>query len=182
MPRIPTLDPKKAEGKAKELLKVVEEKMTQAPNILKTMAHAPAVLQSYLDFSGALREGILEGKLQEKIALLTAETNQCNYCLAAHTAIGKGVGLDDQGIFDARSGKAGDPKEQAALELAKNIIDKRGFIEDADLEKARSARLSDAEILEICAHVALNFFTNYINHLVDTEIDFPAAHPLESES
>ena len=180
MSRIPPLDPNTAEGKAKELLSAVEAKMGSAPNILKTMAQAPAVLQSYLSFSGALREGILDSKLQEKIALFAAQANQCDYCLAAHTTIAKGAGLEDQAMLDARAGKADDAKDQAVLDLAKKIIEKRGFVDDADLETARSSGLSDPEILEVTAHVALNTFTNYFNHLVDTDIDFPASPPLNA--
>ena len=173
MPRIQPVDPAQAEGKQKDLLDAVQKKMGGQPNILRTLAQSPAALESYLSFSAALAGGTLSGKVREQIALAVAGANNCAYCGAAHTAIGKGQGLTDEQATAALAGNAADPKTQAILDFAGAVVEKRGWVEDSDLESARSAGLSDGEIVEVIANVSLNIFTNYFNHAADTEVDFP---------
>ncbi|HEX5083959.1 MAG TPA: carboxymuconolactone decarboxylase family protein, partial [Blastocatellia bacterium] len=83
------------------------------PNMMKTMAQSPAVLEAYLNFSGALGGGKLNARLREQIALISAEVNGCGYCASAHTTIGKMVGLDEDAILAARNGNAADAKTKA---------------------------------------------------------------------
>lgn len=173
MSRVSPVSPKSAEGKTKELLDKVQAKMGRVPNILKTMAHSPAVLKSYLDFSGNLNEGVIDPKVREKIALVCAEENKCDYCLAAHTAIGKMVGLTDPEIEAARKATCSDKKTDAALKLAQAIVKTKGFVSDDDVKRAKDAGHSEAEIVEIVANVCFNIFTNYFNHVTDPVIDFP---------
>lgn len=173
MTRILPINHEQASGKAKELLDAVKAKLGMTPNLVKTMAQSPAVLAAYLNFGGALESGKLPAKVREQIALITAEINHCDYCAAAHTAIGKLVGLDDQEIAAARLGKSTDAKTGAALQFARALIINRGEIADSDLQLVRDAGYTDGEIVEILAHVALNIFTNYFNLTAGTEIDFP---------
>ncbi len=137
------------------------------------MAASPGVLEAYLGFSGALVGGLLNAKTSEELALLTAQENHCNYCLSAHTAIGKMVGLNHDEIIASREGNGTSPKTTAALAFAKRVLDTKGEISEADLATARSAGISEGEIAEIIAHVALNVFTNYFNIATDVDIDFP---------
>jgi AhpD family alkylhydroperoxidase len=141
--------------------------------MMKTMAESPAVLEAYLSFSGALAGGILNARLREQIALISAEINGCGYCASAHTAIGKMVGLGEDAILAARNGNAADAKDDAALKFASAVIVHRGEISDADLQAVKDAGFSDGEIGEIVANVALNIFTNYFNEIARTDIDFP---------
>jgi len=173
MPRITPLNPDTTTGKAKDLLGAVQAKLGRVPNMMATMAHSPAVLDGYLKFAGALDTGALHLKTRQAIALTIAEANSCDYCLSAHTAIGKGAGLTDADITSARAASASDPKLKAILALARAINDTRGKVTDADLKSARAAGLTDPEITEVAAHVALNVFTNYFNRLTDPVIDFP---------
>jgi uncharacterized peroxidase-related enzyme len=137
------------------------------------MAQSPAVLEAYLNFSGALGAGKLNSRLREQIALITAEINGCGYCASAHTAIGKMVGLDEAAISAARNGNAEDSKSDAALKFARTLIVNRGEVSDAGLEAVKGAGFSDGEIAEIIANVAINIFTNYFNLVANTDIDFP---------
>jgi len=178
MSRIQVLDPEKTQAKTKELLDTVKAKMGRVPNILKTMAHSPVALQAYLGLSGAFTEAKLSPKVREQIALTVGEDNQCHYCLAAHSAIGKLSGLTPEEIESARRAKASDPKANAILQLAKKLSANRGNITDAELAEARGAGCSDEEILEVITAVALNLFTNYVNHVANTAIDFPQVPPL----
>lgn len=173
MTRIPALDPAAATGKQKTLLDAVQKKLGRVPNLMRTLAQAPAALDGYLALSAALAAGSLDAKVREQIALTTAEANLCDYCLSAHTAIGGMVGLSPDEVAAARQATAGDVKTHAILKLARAIVVNRGQIADSDLAAARTAGVSDGEIVETTVHVALNILTNYTNHVANTAVDFP---------
>ena len=179
MSRIPQINPESATGKAKELLDAVKTKLGLVPNMTRAMANAPAVLDGYLSLSGALSKGSsLTAKHREQIALAVGQANDCDYCLAAHSTIGKMVGLTTEQILDSRRGTAVDPKSEAVIKFARRLVDVRGRVSNLDLAEARTAGLNDAAIAEIVANTALNIFTNYFNHVAETDIDFPKAEPL----
>ena len=173
MSRIEPINHEESTGKAKELLDAVKAKIGMTPNLMKTMAHSPAVLEAYLNFSGTLGR-TLNAKLREQIAVLTAEENGCGYCASAHTALGKMAGLNENAILAAREGNSSDAKTDAALKFARQLILQRGKVSDNDLQAVKSAGFSDGEIGEIVANVALNIFTNYFNETAKTVVDFPA--------
>lgn len=178
MPRIHAVTTENANAKTVELLSTVKKKLGAVPNLIATMANSPAVANAYLGFSQSLASGSLPARLREQIALVVGETNGCNYCLAAHTALGKGVGLSEQDTCNARRAVARDDREQAALEFARTIVAERALVSDVDVQKVRDAGYTDGEIAEIVANVAINIFTNYFNHVADTEVDFPTAPEL----
>lgn len=173
MSRLPAIQTENATGKAKELLEGVQAKLKMTPNLTRVMANSPAVLQGYLAFSGALAAGALEPKLRELIAVEVGEQNSCQYCVSAHTAIGKMTGLSDSEIEAARDARSNSAKNAAALQFAREIVAKKGQLTDAAFEAVRKAGFSNAEIAEIIAHVALNTFTNYFNNTTEVEVDFP---------
>lgn len=173
-PRIAPVDPAHAEGHAKELLSAVKAKLGVTPNMMKTLAHSPAALEGYLSLNGALGKGLLPAKVREQIALLVSQENGCEYCIAAHSLLGKHAGLKPEQMIAARKGVSDDPKSKAALILARQVLQGQGRVTDAQLAAARENGVSDGEIAEIVAHVALNVLTNYFNVLARTEVDFPA--------
>jgi uncharacterized peroxidase-related enzyme len=173
MNRIPQIDPANATGKARQLLGAVQSKLGIVPNLTRVLANAPAALEGYLSFSGALAGGTLSAKVREQIALAVAQGNHCDYCLSAHTFIGGKVGLSAKEIADARQAVGRADKDDAILKLALSIVVQRGEVSDAALDGARAAGLTDAEIVETTANVALNVFTNYLNHVAQTVVDFP---------
>ena len=178
MARIHQVAPESATGKAKELLDAVQGKLGLVPNLTRAMANSPAVLEGYLGLSGALGKGRLSAKNREQIALAVGQANLCDYCLAAHSAIGKMVGLTPEQILDSRRGTAVDPKSDAVIRFARKVVDERGRVSDADIADVRAAGLNDGAIAEVVANVALNIFTNYFNHVAETDIDFPRAEPI----
>jgi uncharacterized peroxidase-related enzyme len=171
------IDPARAEGKAKTLLDAVQHKLGMTPNMTRTMAHSPAVLEGYLSLAGALASGKLAAKLREQIALTTAEANGCEYCLSAHSLIGKSVGLAPSDIEAARDADATDARAMEALRFARVVIADRGQVSDADIARIRGAGFADGEIGEIIANVALNVFTNYFNNVTRPAVDFPHVKP-----
>lgn len=178
MTRIRPIDQHTADSDAAELLGAVKKKMGSVPNLIATMANSPAVAKAYLGFSQALSSGTLPPRLREQIALVVGETNNCGYCLAAHTALGKAAGLSEQETRAARRGASPIEKERIALAFARQLVQERGVVADADLARVRQAGYTDGEIGEIVANVALNLFTNYFNHVAGTEVDFPAVPSL----
>jgi uncharacterized peroxidase-related enzyme len=110
----------------------------------------------------------------ERIALAIAEFNACDYCLSAHTYLGKNVAkLDDSEIAANRNGSSNDARADAAVRFARKVAQLRGQVSDDDVRSIRAAGYTDGEIVEIVQHVALNTWTNYVNNVARTEIDFP---------
>jgi uncharacterized peroxidase-related enzyme len=156
-------------------LEAVRKQLGSVPNLFRLVATSPAALEGYLGLSGALAKGTLDARTRERIALAVADINGCGYCLAAHSYIGGALlKLDAAEIAAARAGRSADAKADAAVRLAVAITQARGHIGAEALDAARAAGWSDAAILEIVAHVALNTLTNYVNEVAGTEVDFPA--------
>ncbi len=172
MNRIIQLDPARVTGKTKELFDDVQAKWGAVPNVFRVLGNAPAAMEGYLNFDGALAAGSFNGTIREQIALAVAESNLCSYCLSAHTFLADRVGLTRKEIADAGHAVAATAKTEAILKLARDIVVQRGEISDADLERARASGLTDGEVVETVANVALNIFTNYINHVARTVVDF----------
>ncbi len=143
------------------------------PNMFKAAANSPAALSSLWGAFGALGSGRLGAKLGEQIAVAIADRNDCNYCLTAHTGLGRKAGATAQEMADAQVGRSTDPRTAAALTFALAVVDERAGIETADVDALHSAGFDDEEIVEIVAHIALNLFTNYLNVALDVPVDFP---------
>jgi len=178
MSRLTQIAPDTATGKTKELLEAVKSKLGLVPNMVRAMANSPAALNAYVQFSGALAGGSLSARNREQIALAVGQVNECNYCLSAHSALGKMAGLTPDQIRDSRQGTAADGKTDALLHFARKLVETRGQVSDGDVNAVRQAGFTDGEIAEAVANVALNIFTNYFNHVADTDIDFPKADAL----
>lgn len=159
---------------SRSLLEAVKKQLGIVPNLFRLVAHSPAALEGYLGLSGALAKGKLPAPTRELIALAVAEINGCGYCLSAHTYLGKNLAkLDDAEIAANRSGTSNDPKAAAAVRFAVEVATARGHVSDEDVSAVKAAGYDDAQVIEIVQHVALNTWTNYINEVAKTEIDFP---------
>ena len=175
MSRIPT--PARIEdapAASQALLTAVKQKLGVSPNLFRLVANSPAALEGYVSLFDAIGKGSLPAATHERIALAIAEINGCSYCLSAHTYLGKHVAkLDDAEMTANRNGMSNDPKADAAVRFAAKVARARGHIDQADFEAVRQAGYDDAQIIEIVLHVALNTWTNYINEVAATDIDFP---------
>jgi len=180
MSRLLAINPEKSTGQAHTLLQGVQSKLGFAPNILRTMANSPAVLQGYLAFSTALSKGKLSPKFREQIALAVSEVNDCQYCLAAHSAIGRSVGLSEETIEDSRRAESPDTKEATGLAFTRSVVKNRGWVSDEEVAKLRKVGFDEGLIVELIANISLILFTNYFNHIAETEVDFPAVSKLEA--
>ena len=156
------------------LLQAVKKQLGMVPNLFRVVGNSPAALEGYLGLNGALAKGSLEAPTRERVALAVAEVNGCDYCLSAHSYLGKNLSkLSDAEIEANRSGGSTDPKADAAVQFAVKLVEARGHVSDADIQAVKRAGYTDAQIVEIVLHVALNTLTNYVNVVAETEIDFP---------
>ena len=172
MPRINPVQIESASQATQTQLAGVQRKLGMVPNLIATLAQSPAAIQAYLGFSQPLAGGVISPQLREQLALTVSETNQCGYCLAAHSAIGTSVGLSNDQLTDARTASSPDRKTEVALRFARRIVDTKGFVTDGDVNQMRDAGYDDGAIVEIVAHVALSIFTNYFNHVAQTDIEW----------
>jgi uncharacterized peroxidase-related enzyme len=177
MTRLKAISPDEATGKTKELFNAIQGKLGLVPNMMRTMGNSPALLEGYLNLSGALSHGKLGAKTGELLALAVSQKNNCDYCLSAHTFIGeKLVHIDANTLQNARNANAADAKTDAILKFANVLVNKQGLVNDADVDTIKAAGLTDGEIGEIVGHVALNVLTNYFNNTANTSIDFPVVN------
>lgn len=180
MSRIPTpASIEAAPESSRGLLQAVHNMLGSVPNMFRIIANSPAALEGYLGLNGALSKGSLDSRTRERIALAVAEVNGCNYCLAAHTYLASNLAkLGDAEINANRRGTSDDQKAAVAVDFAVKLTINRGKVSANTVEAVRAAGYSDAEIVEIVAHVAVNTLTNYVNEALGTEIDFPSASAL----
>ena len=159
---------------SRPLLEEVKKQLGVAPNLFRMAASSPAALQGYVGLLDALGKGSLPAATHERIALAIAEFNACDYCLSAHTYLGTHAAKLDAGEIAAnRSGASNDAKAGAAVRFARKVAELRGHVSDEDVLAVRTAGYTDGEIVEIVQHVALNTWTNYVNSVARTQIDFP---------
>ncbi|NNU63473.1 carboxymuconolactone decarboxylase family protein [Ochrobactrum soli] len=171
MSAISTLSDNEVTPHVADVFATAKAAMGKAPTLYRVLAHAPAALDVYTGSKGFLRDGVLSAVAQEQIAIAAA--NGCVYCLAAHTGGARAAGVSAEDRANARKGRTSVPKIQAILELALAINATHGQGAAAALEAARAYGLTDADILEMIAHVAVNILTNSVNNTVGTVLDFP---------
>ncbi len=173
MSRLTQITDQEASPAAAELFGAIKAKVGAAPNLYRVLANQPAALKGLLNLNENLDEGEFDAATRDAIALAVAGANGCDYCASAHTAISRSLKVDSAEIEARLIGKSSDAKLQAILTFALAVVKKRGFVSDDDLSLARDAGLDDAQIVETVANVVANIFTNYINHVAHTDIDFP---------
>jgi uncharacterized peroxidase-related enzyme len=175
MSRIPTpATIADAPAASRPLLEAVKQQLGVVPNLFRLVSNSPASLEGYVGLFGALGKGALPAATRERIALAVAEINGCSYCLSAHTYLGKNLAkLDDAEIAANRNGASNDPKADAAVRFAAQVTRERGHVSEADVRAVKLAGYDDAQVIEIVLHVALNTWTNYMNEVAKTDIDFP---------
>ncbi len=180
MQRIHSVEPKTAQGRTKELLDTVQQAFGIIPNAAKVMANSPAVLDSFLAFSTAMGGAKIGAKLHNQVKLTTSETNSCVYCTSILSAVAPSAGLSADDILTGRTGNSEDRRTKAALAFANDVLESRGKVSNQQLASVRDAGFGDTEIVEIVASVVLGCFTNFLNNMADTELDFQKAEPVEA--
>ena len=173
MSRIAVIDQSNANPEQKTLLDAIQGRLGMVPNFLKVFANSPVALRGFLGLHGVANAGSLDAPTRERIALALAQQNGCEYCVSAHTAIGRKAGLSGNEIAAAREGTSDDARAAAAVRFAMSLMEKRGEVTTIELLEVRNAGYTDADIVEIIAHVGMNFLTNILGKASRVEIDFP---------
>ena len=171
--RVPLVDRTAASGSVRTVLDQIHGAFGATPNMFRAVANSPAALQSMWAAFGALGGGVIGAALGEQIAVAVANRNACDYCLAAHTALGRKAGVSGDDLAAAQSGESADPRTAAVLRFALKLVNERGQVDATDVQALHDHGWSDEHIVEIVAHVALNLFTNYVNVALAVPVDFP---------
>jgi len=174
MSRIHVVETATATPEQKALLNAIQDQLGMVPNFLKIFANSPTALQAFLGLYGVANAGSLDPLDRERIALALAQQNGCQYCVSAHTAIGRKSGLSDEEMAAARQATSDDPTSEAVLQFATSLMAKHGEVTALELAAVRSAGLDDAQLVEIITHVGMNFLTNILGKASLVEIDFPS--------
>ncbi len=147
------------------------------PNLYATLAHSENALGSYLAFQNA--KSSINGKAREIVNLAVSQVNGCEYCLAAHTVIGKMSGFTDEQILEIRSGRASfDLKFDALARLVKNITVNRGHADQALVDAFFAAGWTRANLVDAIVAIGDKTVTNYLHGTTHVPVDFPAAPQL----
>ncbi|MET7333517.1 carboxymuconolactone decarboxylase family protein [Nonomuraea sp. NPDC005650] len=165
MRRLVPLEPADAPGKSKELLNDILDRRGGVGEMVATMAHSPALLEGYLNFSRAMKRVKLPRALSEKVSLAVQEWIGCGTCLQAHVEAGRAVGLSESDIALARQGTSTDAREAALIAVAVRVLAEPSSITDADVADLRAHGWSDRVIAEIVGVVTLNLLTGAFNLL-----------------
>jgi uncharacterized peroxidase-related enzyme len=169
--RISTRDD--APAASKPILDSIYRKLGVVPNFSRLIGSSPAALGAFAAFQEGLSR-VLDAKTRERIALAVAQVNGSDHCLSAHSYLATNFAkLSPDEIALNRKGGSTDVKAQAAVNFAMKVAEQRGRVGDDDIAAVRLAGYHDAQIVEIVALVAENIFTNYLNEVAKTDIDFP---------
>ena len=179
MKKLNTLTYEEAKPETQKIFDALKKKVGKVPNLYATIANSPVALEAILNYGEKLKSGEFTPKEVEAIALSVSQENECHYCLSAHTAVGQIVGFTIEETIGLRSGNVEDSKLQALVRLAKDIASSKGWPQQQLIDDFLAAGYSKAALVELIGFVSLNVFNNYLNHIAETEVDFPAYPELE---
>ena len=176
MSRLNYVEPEDADAFTRKLF----QRVGMVPNLYCQMANSSTVFDGFIKLNACLEGAKLEKKLREQVYLLTSQINGCEYCLASHTtsAVEHGVMKKEESL-DARRAASADPRTDAVLKFAAELVNKRGKATDETIEAVKAQGFGDEEIVEIIGTVALATLSNYVAGVGQTEMDYLDAPPLE---
>jgi len=167
---------------AHQILGAVSAKLGMVPNLYSYIARSPNALDSYLKFQEAQAKGSFKAREREAVYLAVSEANGCEYCRAAHTALGKLNGFTEEETRQLRAGTHADRRLGPLTRLAAAITTERGRVDSALVEEFFAAGFDEAALVDLVALVADKTLANYLHNLAGFEVDFPKAEPLEVAS
>ncbi len=181
MSNIKILTRAEATPESQTIFDQLQAKLGKIPNLYAVIGNSSAALKGILNFGETLSKGTLTKREIEAVALAVGQANDCNYCLAAHTAIGKLSGFTAEETLAIRDLSIEDAKLNALATLAYEITRTRGKPGQALIDQFFAVGYSQGALAEVIGLVALNTFTNYTNHIANTPLDFPVAPALRAQ-
>ncbi|MCH7878547.1 MAG: carboxymuconolactone decarboxylase family protein [candidate division Zixibacteria bacterium] len=182
MKNLNVLTNEQASPEVQAIFAAITKKYGKVPNLYAVTANSPVALKAVLDYGDTLGTGEFTAKEQESVALVVAQVNGCQYCLAAHTAVGKMLGFSKEETLSIRSGNSDDPKLGALVALAGEIVLSKGWPAQKLVDDFFAAGFSKAALVELIGLVSLNVFKNYLNHVADAPLDFDEVQQLKQEA
>ena len=170
-----------AQSESQEIFTSIKAKVGKLPNLYAAMGVSDKLLGGYLAFSETLKSGEFSGKEYEAIALATSQANNCEYCISAHTTLGKMLGVSESETVELRQNSSTDAKLDALVNLASEMTNKQGHPSTLNINAFLNVGYSKAAFAELIAIVTIITLTNYIYHNGNFEIDFPIAHALNNK-
>lgn len=175
MSRFPILPIENAPAAAAGLFAQIKRGLGRVPNAYATVgSHSPGALATLLGGDAALGQGTLAKADIEAIRLAVSELNGCDYCVAAHTVVGKMVGLAPEAMKSIRAGQdSGDARRDALLRFVREVQGSRGTVPAATVDAVLTAGYTQQQVIEALLVISLITFTNLVNRVNNTELDFP---------
>lgn len=166
------LDRTTAPEGSRDTLDAVAKHLGFVPNVLGVMAHSPAALKAYVTMDQLLAESSLSAEEKTVVLLAASLSNGCGYCMAAHSA---GAPLPAKTLEALRAGKKidGDAKLEALRGFTVRLVEKRGWVEEADVKAFVDAGFAPAQVLDVLTAVSMKTLSNYTNHIVEPALDKP---------
>jgi len=172
---VPTRDEVSSQNQA--IFDNLKKALGRVPNLYATFAYSETALGNYLAFQNA--KSSLMGKAREVINLVVSQVNECEYCLAAHSALGKMVGFTDEQIMELRHGHASfDTKFDSLARLTKSVVEHRGRAEQSVVDSFFAAGWTKENLVDAIVIIGDKTVSNYLHSVTKVPVDFPAAPPL----
>lgn len=177
MERLHTQPVAAAHGPAATLFGALTRAFGKVPNAYATVgANSPLALEAVLQLEGALARSALSAQEREIIKLTVSAAAGCDYCVAAHTQLGKKAGLGRDAMQAARNGGAiGDARLDALAQFVRALQQGHGIAPRAVVTAVQAVGFSDTQLVEALLTMASITFTNLLNRVNDTVLDFPPA-------
>lgn len=168
---IPTRD--SAPVEARPVFEKVYKKLGFVPNLFRLLSLAPNVLLALDEMQQKLDDSF-DIRIRAQVALAVSEMNTCLYCLASHSYIVTNFSkMYPKDVVLARQGLSMDQKLAAVGSFVKRIIETRGHVKEEELRAFRDYGFTNSDVLTIIGLVVQYTFTNYVNNVFDTRLDFP---------
>ena len=161
------------DAKSQGIFDQLQKQLGTVPNLYATIGYSSDTLGSYLSFSGGAGKGSFNGKEIEAIKLAVSEVNACQYCLAAHTALGKMAGFTEEETLQLRAGTIADERLNTITLLAADIARNRGKASPELLSNFFAQGFEEKALIDLISVVTAITFTNYVHGSTQVPIDFP---------
>ena len=174
---VPSRDEVSADNQA--IFDNLNKMLSFVPNLYATFAHSATALGTYLTLQNA--KSSLNVKQREVVNLVVSQVNDCEYCLAAHTALGKMVGFTDAQILEIRTGRASfDPKLDALARFVREVALTRGHVPAASTEAFLEGGWTQGHLVDVMMVIGDKIISNYLHGVTRVPVDFPAAPKLDA--
>ncbi|MGF7217375.1 AhpD family alkylhydroperoxidase [Spirosoma lacussanchae] len=178
---VPTRDQVSAQNQ--QLFDNLQKGLGFVPNLYATFGLSDNGLGAYLAFQQSQTKGIFKAKEREAINLVVSQANNCVYCQAAHTALGKLNGFSDEQILQLRAGHANfDPKLDALVKLAKAITETKGHPDNQLIDQFVAVGYPQSALVDLLLLIGDKIISNYLHSITQIPVDFPAAPALPTEA